>query len=96
LRSKHYLSGLAELKALSKIVQDSVESIEAATAENNVDFPSSFTPFTLESEAACKIPEVEKACSLIVSAANQLVFTARSPMHSVVATAMQVYNFYLY
>jgi hypothetical protein len=90
LSSKNYLSGLAELKALTKIIQDSVDSIEAATTRNSVEYPSSATPFSIESEAALTIPEVEKACTLIVSAANQLVYTARSPMQSVIAAAMQV------
>jgi hypothetical protein len=44
----------------------------------------------MESEAVRMLPNVEKSCSLIVSAATQLVFAARSPMLSVLVVGMQV------
>ena len=44
----------------------------------------------MESEAVRMIPEVEEACSTIVSAAMQLVYTVRSPMSSITSVILQV------
>lgn len=82
---------LAELKALSKVIQDSIDSMESTLTENNMTFPSSTTPMTMESEKPRRLPLVDKSCSLIVSAAYQLVFAARSPLLSMMSVAMQ-YN----
>ena len=81
---------LTELKALSKIIQDSVEAIESSVKSKSLEFPSPHTPLTMESEAARMLPDVDKACSLIISAASQLIYSVRSPMLSIVAVATQV------
>ena len=83
---------LSELKALSKIIQDAINSIEAAIHPQNLECPSPYTPMTIESEAARMLPNVDRACSRIVSAAAQLIFSARSPMLSVMTVAMQVWT----
>ena len=83
---------LSELKALSKIIQDSVNSIETALASNNLEFPSPYTPFTLESEAARQQPDVARASALIVSASYQLINFVRSPTLTVVTAAFQVFR----
>ena len=44
---------------------------------------------TADSEAPRNLPEVEKACSLIVSAAGQLICTVRPPVQTVLFTAFQ-------
>ena len=59
-------------------------------AGKNLEFPSPHTPMTLESEGPRMLPEVDRSCALIVSAAMQLIFAVRSPMQSVLAVAMQV------
>ncbi|KIP10249.1 hypothetical protein PHLGIDRAFT_85462 [Phlebiopsis gigantea 11061_1 CR5-6] len=82
-------NALSELRALSKIIQESIDSIEAAVTAESVEFPSAYTPLTMESEAARMLPEVEKACALIVSATSQLAFAVRSPLQSIVTVALQ-------
>ena len=87
---------LLELKALSKIIQDSIDTIEATVASKNMEFPSAYTPLTMESEAARMLPEVEKACALIVSATAQLAFAVRSPLQSIVTVALQVRAYFVF
>ncbi|EKM60303.1 uncharacterized protein PHACADRAFT_203537 [Phanerochaete carnosa HHB-10118-sp] len=82
-------STLAELKALSKIIQDSIISIEASLSSANKEFPSPYTPITRESEAARMVPGVDKACTLIITAAYQLIQSVQSPMLSIMAIATQ-------
>ncbi|KAI0318073.1 S-adenosyl-L-methionine-dependent methyltransferase [Amylostereum chailletii] len=83
------MDGLAELKALSKLIQDSVEAIEASISAKGLTFPSSTTPFSLESEAGRNLPEVAQAGSVLVAAATQLITVARSPMLTVTIAAQQ-------
>ncbi|EKM58628.1 uncharacterized protein PHACADRAFT_253095 [Phanerochaete carnosa HHB-10118-sp] len=73
------VDALSELKALSKIIQDSISSIEASLASKNTEFPSPYTSISVESEAARMQPEVDRACALIISAAYQLINSVRSP-----------------
>ena len=84
------MDGLAELKALSKIIQGSIDAIEAAVTAKGLQFPSSSTPFSFESEAARNLPEVMQVTAVLVAAATQLVSVARSPMLSVTVAAQQV------
>lgn len=55
-----------------------------------MDFPSPHTPFTPESEAARMIPQVDQACSIIVSAAMQLAYSVQSPMTTISSLPFQV------
>ncbi|GJE87401.1 hypothetical protein PsYK624_034840 [Phanerochaete sordida] len=80
---------LAELEALSKIIQDSIESIKSSLSSKNMDFPSPYTPMSLESEAARMQPEVDQACAMITAAAYQLISDVRSPMLTIVTVATQ-------
>lgn len=86
----------SQLKALSKIIQEAIDSIESTVLSKHLKFPSPYTPVSLESEKVRALPEVEKACSLAISAATQLVFSLRSPMASVVTTGIQVKPLALY
>ena len=88
--SQNNADTLSELRALSKIIQDSINVIETTTAAKDLQFPSSRTPLTMESEAARMLPEVEGACALIVAATAQLAFAVRSPLQSVITVALQV------
>jgi hypothetical protein len=81
---------LAELKALSALIQTSIENIEAAVSKNKVEFPSLSTPLTLASESVRNIPEIAESISTLVPAALQIVSVARSPMVSMLAGAVQV------
>ena len=83
-------NAIEELKALSKIIQDSIASIESTMKAENLEFPSIHTPVTLESEGPRMLPDVERACGFIVSAATQLTFSVRSPMLTAITVGMQV------
>ena len=84
------MDAIIELKALSKVIHDSIQAIETIISSNNTNFPSPYTSFTMESEAPRMLPGVDQACALIISAAGQLISSVRSPMHSVTDTALQV------
>ena len=81
---------ITELEALVGIIQESIQSIKETITSKNILFPSPHTPVTEESEAVRMIPTISQACSSIVSAANQLVSSVRSPTQSAVITSMQV------
>lgn len=83
-------NAIDELKALTKIINDSVASIESTMTSQGLEFPSLHTPMTLQTEEARMLPEVGRACSLIVSAATQLVRTVQSPTHVLVTATLQV------
>ena len=76
--------------ALKKIINDSLATIEAAITSKGLDFPSPRMAMTIQSEEARMLPEVDKACSLIVSAATQLACTVRPPLHVLVSATLQV------
>ncbi|KIP10236.1 hypothetical protein PHLGIDRAFT_266603 [Phlebiopsis gigantea 11061_1 CR5-6] len=84
-----YASTIAELKALSGIIQASLHTIETVLQDQKIDFPSPHTPFTLESEAARMIPQVAIAFSSIVSASMQLVYSVQSPMTTMLSVPFQ-------
>ena len=81
---------LDELRALSRIIQDSIEAIDSIVKANNVEFPSPHTPFTVESEKARALSDVQKQSALIIAAAMQLVQSVRSPTLGLLTLAMQV------
>ncbi|KAI0315782.1 S-adenosyl-L-methionine-dependent methyltransferase [Amylostereum chailletii] len=80
--------GLAELKALSSIINTSIEKIESNLKTSKLQFPSIYTPFTFESEAPRAVPEIRDASALIASAAAQMIATVRPPPASVCTSAM--------
>jgi len=81
---------LAELKALSNIIQSSIEQLETAVAANSFNFPSPNAPFSLESEAPRMHPDIVSAGSLITSAAAQLITLVRPAPLTVFDVMMQV------
>jgi hypothetical protein len=81
---------LAELKALSNIIQSSIEELETAVAANSFIYPSPDAPFSLESEAPRFHPDVVSAGSLITSAAAQLITLVRPAPLTVFDVMMQV------
>jgi hypothetical protein len=81
---------LAELKALAKIIQSSVEQIEATVTTNSLTYPSSASIFSPETEAPRMHPTILSAGSLITSAAAQLITLARPAPLTVFDVTMQV------
>ncbi|TFY78717.1 hypothetical protein EWM64_g5297 [Hericium alpestre] len=70
---------LAELKALSNIIRENIDRLEATCKANGLEYPSSKAPYGPESEAARNLPDAMEAGSLIVSAATQLVAAVNPP-----------------
>ena len=87
---REHFTQISELEALVGIIQSSLQSIKEAVTTRNSSFPLLYTPVTQESEAIREIPEINHACSSIVSAAHQLVAVVRSPTLTAVAVGMQV------
>ena len=81
---------LSDLKALSKIINDSIAQIEKAAIEKKLKFPSIDTPYSEESEEIRKDAVVVEATFNIVSAANQLLAIARPAPHSVIVNSLLV------
>ena len=81
---------MAELKNLAKIIQSSVDSIEATVNANAFVFPSSNAPFSLESEVPRLHPSIQSAGSLISSAAAQLMTLVRPAPFVILDVVMQV------
>jgi hypothetical protein len=90
LHRRYTQDALAELKALSDIIQSSVEQIEAVVATNSFNFPSPDSPFSLESEAPRMHPAIRSAGSLITSAAAQLMTLVRPAPLTLLDLMMQV------
>lgn len=83
-------NALADLKALAKIIQSSIEQIEAVVTANSFAIPSPDSTFSLESEAPRMHPAILSAGSLISSAAAQLVTLVRPAPLTVFDIMMQV------
>ena len=93
---KHVLLGralphaLAELKALAKIIQSSVEQIESTVTTNSFTYPSPDAIFSPETEAPRMHPDIMSAGSLITSAAAQLMTLVRPAPLTLFDVSMQV------
>ena len=79
-----------ELKALARLVSDSVEEIEKSCKARNVRFPSLSEPFSLGSEAARADPVVMQAAGNITGAAGQLVALVRPTPLTLLLTSVSV------
>jgi hypothetical protein len=77
-------STLQELKALSRLISQSIDAIEGTLQSRGQKFPSLSEPFSTESEASRMAADVLDECSVITAAAAQLVAAVRPPT----ATAM--------
>jgi len=81
---------LVELKALAKIIQSSIEQIEATVTANSFTYPSPDSIFSPETEAARMHPAILSAGSLITSAAAQLMTLVRPAPLTLFDVSMQV------
>lgn len=79
-----------ELKALAKLVHDSVEEIEKSCKSRGVHLPSLSEPFTLESEAAKADPAFIQAAGNITAAAGQLATLVRPAPLTLFSTSIWV------
>lgn len=79
-----------ELKALAKLINDSVEQIEGSCKARNVIFPSLSEKFTPESEAARADSVMLQATGNITAAASQLISLARPAPLTILTKSIQV------
>ncbi len=80
----HTDSALAELRALSNLINPSID------ASRGEKFPSPYEPVSKETEAPRMAPDVRSAYSNVVAAAAQLIASIRPPASTIVITAIQV------
>ncbi|EPQ59057.1 S-adenosyl-L-methionine-dependent methyltransferase [Gloeophyllum trabeum ATCC 11539] len=83
------MDALSELRALSDLIKNSIETVETVCKRNGQPYPSSHAPFTMASEAIRIDPEISQAGTTIVAAASQLIVAVRPPPLTLVATALQ-------
>ena len=81
---------IQELRALVGLITNSLDSIESTVSARKESWPSPSEPFTRESEAVRNLPEEAAASDVLISAAEQLIASVRSPAYGVLTTAMQV------
>ena len=79
-----------ELKALVKLVSDSVDRIEKSCKARNVAFPSLAGTYSPESEAARLDPAVLQAAADISAATAQLSALVRPPPLTLITISRQV------
>ena len=82
--------GLDELRALSRIIQTSIDKLEASLTARGEKFPSPNEPYTQESEAGRNAPDALSAVNNIVAAAGPLIAVASPPGQSLGNLAIQV------
>lgn len=76
---------ISPLRHLVNILSDAVARIDEKYASANLEFPTLDKPFD-EKESACKMlsdPDVVPLSSVVVSAADQLIATARHPAQAI-------------
>ena len=81
-----------ELKALARLINDSVEEIERSCNARNVSFPSLSEKFTPENEAARADPVVVQAAGHITAAASQLIALARPAPATLFTKSIQLHS----
>ncbi|KAI0049516.1 S-adenosyl-L-methionine-dependent methyltransferase [Auriscalpium vulgare] len=84
------MNTIEQLKALSEIIQTSIQRIEEATSSHSLSLSSLDTPVSAETlEAAYALPDVVAAGVFITAAAGQLTSIVRPPAMTVLNYAMQ-------
>ncbi|TFY71901.1 hypothetical protein EVG20_g1114 [Dentipellis fragilis] len=84
-------NALAELKALANLIQSNVDRIKATAASESLEFPSLWTTFSPQSEAARQSPDIADATAQIVAAASQLIAAVRPPPLTVMSLGLSFY-----
>ncbi len=79
-----------ELRALSQLINASIDEIEHAMVSRGQSFPLLNESYSLESEIPRMEPDMVAAGAVITSAAAQLIAAVRIPAVSALVTALQV------
>ena len=83
---------ISPLRRLVNILSNAVAQIDEKYASANLEFPALCKSFD-EEDLACRMlsdPEVVPLSSVIVAAADQLIVSARHPIHAVLDMAQMV------
>lgn len=83
-------AGIGELRALVDILQSTVDKLDETMTSRGQIYPSLDDPYSVESEAPRNSPDILALCDVLVSAAGQLIATARPTPTSSLLTALQV------
>ncbi|KIY49128.1 O-methyltransferase [Fistulina hepatica ATCC 64428] len=76
------------LKALARLILESVDTIDSSCTESGLLFPRLDQPFSPSSEAARNLPGVGDAINVVVAAAAQLIAETRNPVASLASMAL--------
>ncbi|VDB96625.1 unnamed protein product [Peniophora sp. CBMAI 1063] len=80
--------GLDELRALSALIQDSIEKISGILSNTGKTFPSTRGAFSMASESVRMAPDVAAASAVGCAAATQLLAILGGPMNTLIRAAM--------
>ena len=89
------LTKVSPLRRLVNILSDTVTRIDEKYASANLEFPALDKPFHEEDPGwqLLSNPDVAPLASVIVAAADQLIVSARSPVHAILDMAQAVRTF---
>ncbi|KIY46447.1 S-adenosyl-L-methionine-dependent methyltransferase [Fistulina hepatica ATCC 64428] len=76
------------LKALARLILESVDTIDKSCTESGLLFPRLDQPFSPSSEAARNLPGVSDASNIVVAAAAQLIAETRNPVASLASMSL--------
>ena len=78
------------IRALAELILQNIGPLEADCARRGVEAPSMKEPFKPGSEFSLNDVDVQKASTVIVAAAQQLINTVQPPQVNLVMTAYSV------
>ncbi|KZV65080.1 S-adenosyl-L-methionine-dependent methyltransferase [Peniophora sp. CONT] len=80
--------GLDELRALSSLIQDSIEKISGVLSSTGKTFPSTHGGLSMSAESVRSVPEIASASAIGCAAATQLLAVLGGPMNTLIRAAM--------
>lgn len=83
-------STISSLRALLRIIEQSIEKIEDNCRSRGLSFPLLDEPFTSESDAARRDPIVQYEARLITAASYQLIATVQQPQTTIFTSICSV------
>lgn len=78
------------IRALAELILENIDVLEADCAGRDIEVPSLQEPFKPGTGFALDKPDVRKASSVVVAAAQQLIHTVRPPQVNLLTTAYGV------
>ena len=80
----------SSIRALAELVLEYIDALEADCARRGAEVPSLLDPYTPGSEFTLEDANVQRASTVIVAAAQQLIQTVQNPQVNLLMTAYSV------